>query len=62
MIDFHHPQFKHYAPNDLQGVADDLRQFIIDRVSQQGGHFAANLGVIELTVALHYFLNLPQIR
>lgn len=60
MIDFHHPQFKHYAPNDLQGVADDLRQFIIDRVSQQGGHFAANLGVIELTVALHYFLNLPQ--
>jgi 1-deoxy-D-xylulose-5-phosphate synthase len=44
----------------LPGIANDLRQFIIDRVSQQGGHFAANLGVVELTVALHYFLQLPH--
>jgi 1-deoxy-D-xylulose-5-phosphate synthase len=43
----------------LQSVADELRQYIIDVVSVHGGHFAATLGVIELTVALHYIYNTP---
>jgi 1-deoxy-D-xylulose-5-phosphate synthase len=43
----------------LQQVADELRQFIIDVVSLHGGHFAASLGVVELTVALHYVFNAP---
>lgn len=41
-------------------ICDELRQFIIDNVSVYGGHFSANLGVVELTVALHYVLNTPE--
>lgn len=43
----------------LQQVCDELRQYIIDVVSTHGGHFAASLGVVELTVALHYVYNTP---
>ena len=43
----------------LQQVADELRQFIIDVVSLHGGHFGASLGVVELTTALHYVFNTP---
>lgn len=45
--------------SDLEQVCKELRQFIIDVVSVNGGHFAASLGVVELTVALHYALNTP---
>lgn len=44
---------------DLPQVCNELRQFIIDVVSQKGGHFGASLGVVELTVALHYVFNTP---
>lgn len=44
----------------LQQVCNELRQFIIDCVSVHGGHFGASLGVIELTVALHYVFNTPD--
>src|SRR5580692_7596560 len=44
---------------DLPRVCDELRQFIIDLVSEKGGHFGGSLGVIELTVALHYIFNTP---
>lgn len=58
------------VPADLQNLeaaellllCDELRTFIIDSVSQTGGHFAANLGVIELTVALHHVFNTPYDR
>ncbi|HMG81641.1 MAG TPA: 1-deoxy-D-xylulose-5-phosphate synthase N-terminal domain-containing protein, partial [Ferruginibacter sp.] len=43
----------------LQQVSDELRQYIIDVVSIYGGHFAASLGVVELSVALHYVFNTP---
>ncbi|MDE1192137.1 MAG: 1-deoxy-D-xylulose-5-phosphate synthase [Arachidicoccus sp.] len=43
----------------LHEVCDELRQYIIDIVSVHGGHFAASLGVVELTVALHYIYNTP---
>ncbi len=43
----------------LQQAADELRQYIIDVVSLHGGHFGASLGVVELTVALHYVFNTP---
>ena len=45
---------------DLQEVVNELRSFIIDSVSENGGHFGASLGVVELTVALHYVFNTPQ--
>jgi 1-deoxy-D-xylulose-5-phosphate synthase len=44
----------------LQQVCDELRQFIIDCVSVHGGHFGASLGVVELSVALHYIFNTPD--
>lgn len=43
----------------LPEVCKELRQYIIDVVSQKGGHFGASLGVVELTVALHYVFNTP---
>ena len=46
--------------NQLQQVCNELRQFIIDCVSVHGGHFGASLGVVELTVALHYVFNTPD--
>ena len=47
-------------PNQLEQVCKELRQYIIDIVSVNGGHFGASLGVVELTVALHYVFNTPQ--
>lgn len=46
--------------NQLQQVCNELRQFIIDCVSVHGGHFGASLGVVELSVALHYVFNTPD--
>jgi 1-deoxy-D-xylulose-5-phosphate synthase len=44
---------------DLVQVCNELRQYIIDIVSEKGGHFGGSLGVVELTVALHYIFNTP---
>jgi 1-deoxy-D-xylulose-5-phosphate synthase len=49
-------------PNQLRQVADELRQETIDAVAVTGGHLGAGLGVIELTVALHYVFNTPTDR
>src|SRR5450432_2673056 len=43
----------------LHELCDELRQYIVDVVSIHGGHFGASLGVVELTVALHYIFNTP---
>lgn len=45
--------------DELQQFCEELRDFIIDVVSKKGGHFGASLGVVELTVALHYVFNTP---
>lgn len=50
---------KQYKEQDLAQIAQELRQYIIDVVSVNGGHFSSSLGVVELTVALHYVLNTP---
>lgn len=55
------PEDLRKLPEDkLPQVANELRDYIIDVVSQKGGHFGASLGVVELTVALHYVFNTPQ--
>jgi 1-deoxy-D-xylulose-5-phosphate synthase len=48
--------------SSLEQVAGELRQFLLASVSQSGGHFAAGLGTVELTVALHYLYNTPEDR
>src|SRR5215207_2645190 len=50
------------SPTSLGDVATELRQYLIDTVSQMGGHFAAGLGTVELTVALHYVFDTPHDR
>ncbi len=55
-------QLRLLEPSRLSQVADELRQFILYAAGQSGGHFGANLGVIELTVALHYCFDTPHDR
>jgi 1-deoxy-D-xylulose-5-phosphate synthase len=50
---------KKFSEDQLESICNELRQFIIDTVSVNGGHFGSSLGVVELTVALHYVLNTP---
>lgn len=50
---------KELSREKLHQLCDELRQYIIDVVSVHGGHFGASLGVVELTVALHYIYNTP---
>ena len=47
---------------DLPALAEELRQFVLNTVSQTGGHLGSNLGTVELTVALHYVFNTPYDR
>ena len=53
-------QLRQLDEKKLPDVCNELRQFIIDHVAQTGGHFASNLGSVELTVALHYVFNTPE--
>ena len=46
----------------LPALAEELRRYLIETVSQKGGHFAAGLGAVELAVALHYVYDTPQDR
>src|SRR5271167_4596593 len=50
------------APAKLTELAAELREFLIQSVSTRGGHFAAGLGTVELTIALHYVFNTPYDR
>src|SRR5438477_7853393 len=50
---------KKLSREQLHQICNELRQYIIDVVSVNGGHFAASLGVVELTLALHYVFNTP---
>src|SRR5688500_153194 len=53
---------KKLSRQQLHAMCDELRQYIIDVVSVHGGHFGASLGVVELSVALHYVYNTPYDR
>ena len=55
-------QLRGLAEKDLRALADELRHYLLWSVGRTGGHFAAGLGVIELTVALHYVFNTPDDR
>jgi 1-deoxy-D-xylulose-5-phosphate synthase len=49
-----------YPVSDLRAICTDVREYLIDTIAQIGGHFGAGLGVVELTVALHYALDTPK--
>ena len=58
-IDFPQDLREKLEVSDLPELSKELREFIIDVVSNRGGHFGASLGVVELTIALHYVFNTP---
>ena len=51
---------KNLTTEEKKELADDLRKYILEIVSENGGHLASNLGVVELTIALHSVFNLPE--
>lgn len=55
------PEFlKTQSISDLTMLAAEIRRFLIDHISKTGGHLASNLGVVELTIALHYVFDTPE--
>ncbi len=48
--------------SQLPVLAEELREYLIQSVAKTGGHLASNLGVVELTIALHYVFNTPNDR
>ncbi len=51
---------KNIDPSDYAELAQEIRSFLIEKISKTGGHLGSNLGAVELTMALHLFLNLPE--
>ena len=47
---------------ELHKLANELRTYLLESVSQTGGHLSSNLGTVELTIALHYVFNTPHDR
>src|SRR4051812_38709146 len=53
-------ELRKLSPDQLPALADEIRQRLIDVCSRTGGHIGAGLGVVELSVALHYTFNTPR--
>ncbi len=51
---------KNLSPEELPQLAEEIRSFLIESISETGGHLASNLGVVELTMAMHLAFNLPE--
>lgn len=59
--DIKNPQFlKKMSISDLEDLSQEIREFLIKNVSRTGGHFSSNLGIVELTIALHYVFDSPK--
>src|SRR4249920_3851460 len=55
-------ELRRLGMGQLKQLADELRAFLLESVSQTGGHLSSNLGTVELTIALHYVFNTPHDR
>ena len=53
-------ELKSLPPEELKKLSQEIREFLIEKISHTGGHLASNLGVVELTIALHLTFNLPE--
>ena len=59
--DIKDPKFlKKYSIEELNTLCSEIREFVINNLSKTGGHVASNLGIVELTVALHYVFDSPK--
>ena len=54
------PEIKELSVENLSAYATQVRDFIMQKVTQNGGHLSSNLGIVELTIALHYVFSSPQ--
>lgn len=60
LLDYSFPSdLKDMSINEMELLAVQIREFLLDNISVTGGHLASNLGVVELSIALHHFLNTP---
>ena len=53
-------ELKKLPVEELPKLAEEIRRFLIESLSKTGGHLASNLGVVELTIALHYLFDSPR--
>jgi 1-deoxy-D-xylulose-5-phosphate synthase len=61
LLDINSPEDLRKLPKSALGdVSDEVREYVVDTITKTGGHFGAGLGVVELTVALHYVFNTPK--
>lgn len=60
MIDFKHLNVKQMSIKELENLASSLRKIIIDTVSKNGGHLSSNLGVVELSIGMHYVFDVDK--
>ena len=64
MIDFNKPIYpediKKMSYKELEELAKEIRKFLIENISKTGGHLSSNLGIVELTLALHYVYDSPK--
>ena len=51
---------KNLNEQELAGLAEEIRTFLVEKISKTGGHLASNLGVVELTMAMHLSFQLPE--
>ncbi|MBQ3575622.1 MAG: 1-deoxy-D-xylulose-5-phosphate synthase, partial [Clostridia bacterium] len=59
--DIHSPsQIKNMSFKELQLLAEEIRTVLVETVSENGGHLASNLGMVELTLAMHYVFDCPE--
>ena len=61
LFDIKNPEFiKDLDDDQLNALASDIRNFLYESISKTGGHLSSNLGVVELSIALHYVFNNPN--
>ena len=61
LTEIKNPEFlKSMSVSEMNDLASEIRTFLIQNISKTGGHLASNLGVVELTIALHYVFNSPK--
>ena len=63
LLSIKNPKFlKKMKIKDLENLAFDMRKFIVEKVSNTGGHLSSNLGIVDLTIALHKVFDSPKDR
>lgn len=61
IYDIRNPQdIKHLTMEELEALAQEIREFLIESIAKTGGHLSSNLGIVELTIALHYVFDAPR--